>query len=294
MCWTRITHCCFGDRCSLETALLDHCAPCPPESGEALKKVRLSITKWTTASRIQGQWSWNIIHLEFFTSSKYLKHIYLPITPCTIYTIPFISSYNLYNPTYNPIQNSIYNPICNSIAGQLWVGVLRKQSLFAGFVPRCWTLKAQWQRLKWEPKIQVEQSSPASKGCLRHHGEAWTLPWRCGFSQQIQTWVHIWLHWWVQTWIQTWIRLWVQTWVLSAFATIEFGVETSTMLMTTVSRNVFSISGRWEFAKALGTIETNCSTHARYPPQTFCKASWARVGGNQGEETLGLKNFVGR
>jgi len=40
------------------------------------------------------------------------------------------------------------------------------------------------------------------------------------------------------------------------------------------TRNVFSISGKWDPAKAEGTNVSNRSTHARYPPQTFCKDSW--------------------
>ena len=36
--WTRVTHCFFGDRCSLDTVLLYRFAPCPPEAGKAWRK----------------------------------------------------------------------------------------------------------------------------------------------------------------------------------------------------------------------------------------------------------------
>ena len=49
------------------------------------------------------------------------------------------------------------------------------------------------------------------------------------------------------------------------------------LMIDVCSRNVFSISGRWLAANLAGTSPKNCSSHARYAPQTFCKISW--IGG---------------
>ena len=68
---------------------------------------------------------------------------------------------------------------------------------------------------------------------------------------------------------------------------IFFGSEMRSPRFRNTSRNVFSISCKCCWANLAGTMDVNCSTHARNPPQTFCNDSLDGCAGKQPTLAMG-------